>query len=87
MDLGELRELLAEYGDLPDSTPVILQKDGEGNYYSPLDGGDRGMYLADGTYSGEVYHTKEQIAATPHLDEEDEAPEESVPCLVLWPVN
>ncbi|WP_327385097.1 hypothetical protein [Streptomyces sp. NBC_01207] len=87
LTLDSLRALLAEFADLPGDTPVILQKDGEGNDFSPLAGGDRAMYLADTAYSGEAYPTAEEVAADPQYTEEDEAPEEAVLAVVLYPVN
>ena len=81
---GVLRERLK---DVPDDTPVILQKDAEGNGYSPLAGADEGMYEAESTYGGEAYMTSEQIAADPAYTEEDEAPEGAARVIVLWPVN
>lgn len=90
MNVRELREVLAK---LPDDMQVILQKDAEGNGYSPLCGGDEGMYQAESTWSGDVYITPEQLAeklAEPNSrwDAEDDAPpEDSIRVLVLWPVN
>ena len=53
MKVSELIEALQEMD--PDSL-VIMQKDSEGNGYSPLAGADpNGIYVADSTYSGEVY--------------------------------
>ena len=56
---------------------VILQKDSEGNGYSPLSGVDaESVYKADSTYSGEVYRTDDEYA-----------PRGAVPCCVLFPIN
>lgn len=52
LTVGELRERLA---DLPADMPVILEKDAEGNGYSPLSNVVKGWrYHPDSTYSGEV---------------------------------
>lgn len=49
-------ELRAELQGLPDDMEVILQKDAEGNGYSPLYVADPdAVYIADTTYSGDVY--------------------------------
>ncbi|MFD3612414.1 hypothetical protein ACFWXA_30970 [Streptomyces atroolivaceus] len=87
LTLATLRARLEEFSHLPGDTPVILQKDAEGNGFSPLSGADEGMYDAETTYSGEAYMTSEQIAADPSYTEEDEAPEEAVRAIVLWPLN
>ena len=87
LTLATLRARLQELSHLPDDTPVILQKDAEGNGYSPLADGGEGMYLADSTYSGETYPTPEQIAADRAYTEEDEAPEDAIRVIILRPVN
>ena len=87
LTLAGLRARLEELGDLPGDTPVILQKDAEGNGFSPLAGADESMYEAETAYSGEAYMTSAQIAADPAYTEEDEAPEGAVRAVVLWPLN
>lgn len=92
MNLGELRAFVAENSDMPDEMPVILQKDAEGNRYSPLSGAQEGMYLADSTWSGDVYMTDKQLDLKlrqpgTFWSEEDRAPEGCVRALILWPVN
>lgn len=55
MTLKEFRELTK---DLPEEMEMIIQKDSEGNGYSPLSGiDDEAIYVAENTYSGEVYST------------------------------
>ena len=87
MTLGGLRKLLATYDHLPDDTLVALQKDAEGNGYSPLEDVMYAVYVHDSTWYGDVYPSSEEIATREDLSEEDEAPDEAVPCIVLWPVN
>lgn len=87
LTLATLRARLEEFRDLPGDTPVVLQKDAEGNGFSPLAGADESMYLADTDYSGEVYMTSAQVAADPSYTEEDEAPEDAVHAIVLWPLR
>jgi hypothetical protein len=85
MNIKELKEMIT---DLPDEMEVILQKDAEGNGYSPLHGGDTdAVYEADSTWSGDVYSTK-WTASQACMDDEDwnkilEKPR----VLVLYPVN
>lgn len=49
-----VKQLIAVLSKLPIDSEVILQKDGEGNGYSPLADvwGDNCAYLPDSTYSG-----------------------------------
>ena len=65
-------ELIAELQRLDPAMIAIVQKDGEGNGYSPLAGVDVGFYAAKNTWSGDV--------------SEDEIPD-STPCIILFPVN
>ena len=97
MNLGELKALLAGLERLPDDTPVILQKDSEGNGYSPLSGGEPAWYIADSTYSGEVYLMPQDEDEDGDEDEDEDGdededddqidPDDAVPAVVLWPVN
>lgn len=75
-------ELIAELSVLPPDTLVIIQKDAEGNDYSPYDGmSTGGKYEAYSTWSGQVHYDED-------LEEEgEEMPEGAVPCVVLCPVN
>ena len=82
--VGDLLDYLATQ---PRDRKVILQKDAEGNGYSPLTEAAEGMYAAGSTWSGEVYSTPEEIAADPHMDEEDAAPDDAERVVVLGPVN
>lgn len=66
---------------------VIMQKDGEGNGYSPLRGiDDNATYQADNTWSGEVgIQTLTDELRQHGFTEEDQRG--GVPCLVLYPIN
>jgi hypothetical protein len=86
MNVKELKEALEE---LPDDMEIILQKDAEGNGYSPLYGADPDcIYIPETTWYGEVrslHHTAED-----HCLEEDEwaQMQKDYPrALVLHPVN
>lgn len=80
MNRKELYEIIK---DLPDDTEIILQKDSEGNDYSPLAGADPNcIYIPKTSYNGTVYSTE--------LNEKDYDMDEikSKPkVLVLYPVN
>jgi hypothetical protein len=72
----KVKELIAELQQLNPDTPVILQKDAEGNGYSPLRGVDKALYMPDNTWQGEVYS----------LDDPDRD-DRAFPCVVLHPIN
>ena len=82
------KELLELIKDLPDDMEIILQKDSEGNNYSPLSGVDPDcIYIPETTYNGTVYST-ELTAEDFGLDEDEWLGIESNPkVLVLYPVN
>lgn len=86
MTVKDLRKALV---GLPDEMPVILQKDGEGNGYSPLSqaDGDNNSYVADSTWSGEVLLTKLTKALEKKGYSEEDVAVDGVPCVVLCPVN
>lgn len=48
-----VKQLIAKLSLLPPGAPVIMQKDGEGNGYSPLSSLGAGVYRPDSTWSGE----------------------------------
>jgi hypothetical protein len=67
---------------------VVMQKDGEGNGYSPLECTDDSVhYQAETTWSGEVGYAE----LTPELEErgygEEDILDDGRPALVLVPVN
>jgi hypothetical protein len=84
----KVKELLKVLQSLPEDLEIILQKDAEGNDYSPLDTyGDDCWYVAESTWSGQVYgdeYRKEMVEA---CEEDGEEPEPAIRCLVLAPVN
>ena len=84
MTIGEVLDALNAY---PRDRIVILSKDGEGNAYSPLADLEERMYLADSTWSGDVYLTPENLAKESNPDEYAQAPGNAVRSVVLWPVN
>lgn len=85
---GELADYLAAQ---PRDRKVILRKDAEGNGHSPLTEAWEGLYVADTTYSGDVYPTAEDVAewvAGGHGSEDDwTVPDEGERVIVLGPVN
>lgn len=85
MKVKELMELLATFDQNAD---VILQKDAEGNSYSPLQGADHdAVYVADTTWSGTVYST-DWTADDADMDEDEwKLLKKRGRCVVLFPVN
>lgn len=82
-------ELIEELQYYPPDALVILQKDAEGNGYSPLSGTDPyAIYIADSTWSGEVYDTRWTSEDAGLEDEEwEEMKAENPTCVILFPVN
>lgn len=67
-------ELIAALQRMEQDRVVIMQKDSEGNGYSPLADVDPCAYQAETTWSGELWP-------------EGHAENDCVPCVVLSPVN
>ena len=74
--------------NLPDDMEVILQKDSEGNGYSPLcDVDTDAVYIPDSTWSGAVYNMS-WSAYDACMDEEDWENIKAKPrALILYPIN
>lgn len=82
-------ELIAELQELPPNSQIILQKDSEGNDYSPLMGAALGIYVPDNSYSGLV-HDPEGSAEDVCIDENEWEKMKKDPdkaCVVLYPIN
>lgn len=85
MNVKELKEILAY---LPDDMEITLQKDSEGNGYSPLFGADPdAVYIPANSYSGDVYDMN--WSASDACMEEDEWNEikEMSRSLILYPID
>ena len=81
-------ELLAELLTLNPDLEVIMQKDSEGNGYSPLYCVDAdAVYVADSTYSGDVFSTTWSADDCCMEDEEHKELLKQPRCVVLAPVN
>lgn len=67
---------------------IILQKDAEGNGYSPLRGADPDcVYVPENTYSGEVYSTNRSAKDNGLEDNEWKVLKTKSMVLVLFPTN
>lgn len=83
-----VKDLMEVLQELDPDTQIILQKDGEGNGYSPLAAYGMGYYVADSTYSGYVYDedwTPDDCDLS--QDEWEEMRTENPRALVLAPTN
>ena len=81
---GELADYLATQ---PRDRKIIMSKDAEGNGYSPLSDADEAVYVAENTWSGDVYMTPEQRAEQENPDDWPEPPADAERVIVLDPVN
>jgi len=85
------RELINQLENIPvsDNTLIVLQKDAEGNGYSPLSGCERAIYIAEETWWGEVYNPdwSSEDAGLEEDEWEQLKTEKDKQCIVLWPVH
>ena len=85
MNVKDLKEVIA---NLPDEMEVILQKDSEGNGYSPLRGADANtVYIPETTWYGDVYSMDWTAYDAGMKDEEWNDIKEKPRALILHPVN
>lgn len=86
----KVSELVAKLLELPQELEVILQKDAEGNGYSPLSDVDADeIYVCESTYHGDVFQDSwtHEEAGFPSPSEWESFKEDHVRCVVLSPVN
>ncbi len=88
MTVKELKKFLENLPKEYDKAKVILQKDREGNGYSPLAGADFDcIYVPENPWSGEIISTN-WSADDACMDEKEWKDFKKQPrCLVLFPVN
>ncbi len=72
-----IKELIEILKGLPQDLPIILQKDAEGNGYSPLSGLGETWYVAETTWAGECYSDED-------VEEFKDGAQKAV---CFWPVN
>lgn len=84
MKVKDLKDLI---NNLDDDMEVILQKDSEGNGYSPLSGGDEAVYVAESSYSGDVYSLNWSAEDCDLSEDEWEKIKKQPHCIVLYPIN
>lgn len=86
----KVSELISQLQSMPQDAEVILQKDAEGNGYSPLSEADCDcIYVPRSTYHGEVLSTKWtwQEADIYSSEQWEEFKRDNPRCVVLAPVN
>lgn len=85
----KVKQLIAMLKKADPNATVVLQKDSEGNGYSPCCGAESAVYVPENTYSGTVYSLS--YSADDNCMEEDEweklKESNKNKCVVLWPVN
>lgn len=83
-----VKELIEELQKLSPNAEVILQKDSEGNGYSPLFAVDGdAVYAADTTWAGVVYNTKWTAEESCMEPDEWEKLKQQPRCVVMAPIN
>lgn len=83
-----VKELKQQLKDLPDDALVVLQKDSEGNGFSPLSGvGLPELYCPNNDWSGEVNRLEFDIKYYENIEDYESFKSEAVQCIVLWPSN
>ena len=83
-----VKELKEEIDKLPDHMQVILQKDSEGNGYSPLSGIDPdAVYIPSSTWQGEVYNMDWSAEDACMNEKEWKGIKAKPRALILYPVN
>ncbi len=84
----KIKELMECLGHLNPELEIIIQKDSEGNDYSPLSDSFVGYYIANSTYSGEC-HTFTQFDSEDkeEMEEWESIKIEGKKVLILAPIN
>ena len=83
-----IKELKEEIALLPDDMEVIVQKDGEGNGYSPLSGVySDAVYIPETTWYGEVFDMSWTADDADMEEDEWEDIKNKPRALILHPVN
>lgn len=84
MTVKDLKKQLEQFSD---DDIVVISKDGEGNSFSPLADIDEDMYVADSTWSGEIYPREFDKDYFDDRAQYKEVKAEAKNCVTLWPTN
>lgn len=83
-----VKELKHAIKNLPDEMEIIIQKDAEGNGYSPLEDVDFDViYIPDSTWSGDIYPMEFSAEDAGIEESEWEKIKKKPRALILYPVN
>jgi len=83
-----VKELKEELEGLDDDMEIIIQKDSEGNGYSPLYGVDAdGIYIPETTWCGECWDATWSADDADMEEDEWEELKKKDRSLILYPVN
>ena len=83
-----VKDLIEALQSMPPDAQVILQKDGEGNGYSPLaDVDGEAVYVPDTTWMGDVYSTSWTASDAAMAQDEWDDILKQPRCVVLAPTN
>lgn len=82
-----VEELIGRLKQLPSDAEIVLQKDAEGNGYSPLSDVDYGFYFPETTWCGEFYDKSWDADDCCMSDEDWEEMHNGPVTVVLYPVN
>ena len=83
-----VKELRQRINELPDDMVIIIQKDSEGNNYSPLDGADSNVvYVPFNGYSGAAYSLDWACTDACMSHDEWEILKTKQRSLILYPIN
>lgn len=84
----KVKKLIEELSKMDPTSEVILQKDSEGNGYSPLAGIDlNAVYVPDSTYYGDVYSTEWTAQEACMNESEWKKILNRKRCVILFPTN
>lgn len=84
----KVKDLMTALAAADPDADVILQKDAEGNGYSPLEGADlNAVYVPDSTWSGDVYSMDWKAEDACKTDAEWDEIQAKPRCVVLYPMN
>ena len=87
MKLKEFKKIINQIPESMNDAEVILQKDAEGNGYSPVEGiDDNSIYIPDTTWMGVAYRTPDECC----LEEDEWEAMKKNPkyqAIILWPTN
>jgi len=83
----KVSELIEVLKTLPQDAELVVQKDSEGNGYSPLSGAEAGYYHRDTDWSGDFMSSEEDYLDYFDYDGEDALMPYEENAVVLYPVN